>query len=225
MLILIFKIHQIWIFLAFFCFPIIVSLIESHTSLLRERKWSVSCSAVPNSLWSCGLQPTRLLCPWDFPGKDTGVFWPFHLQGISPPKDWTRIFCIAGRFFTNWATREAHSNSLIYFSRHYVIFHSLWLFWFFVLMFLHSCNTYLLGYWCVNNLLNFFPQLMSFIASHRVTFPPFVDSIHIEMYFSFSYRGRHWPTILQTGSLHNIIWIILLFIYFSFDWKIVNDIE
>jgi len=104
--------------------------------------------------------------------------------------------------------------SLIYFSRHYVIFHSLslWLFWFFVLMFLHSCNTYLLGYWCVKNLLNFFPQLMSFIASHRVTFPPFVDSIHIEMYFSFSYRGRHWPTILQTGSLHNIIWIILLFI-------------
>ena len=26
-----------------------------------------------NSLGSHGLQPTRLLCPWDFPGKNTGV--------------------------------------------------------------------------------------------------------------------------------------------------------
>ena len=29
-----------------------------------------------------GLQLTRLLCPWDFPGKDTGVFCYFLLQGI-----------------------------------------------------------------------------------------------------------------------------------------------
>ena len=29
-----------------------------------------------------GLQPTRLLCPWDFPGKNTGVGWHFLLQGI-----------------------------------------------------------------------------------------------------------------------------------------------
>ena len=27
-----------------------------------------------------GLQPTRLLCPWDFPGKDTGVGSHFFLQ-------------------------------------------------------------------------------------------------------------------------------------------------
>ena len=33
----------------------------------------VSRSVVPDSLRPCGLQPTRLLCPWDFPGKDTGV--------------------------------------------------------------------------------------------------------------------------------------------------------
>ena len=25
----------------------------------------------------------------------------------SQPKDWTQVSCIAGRFFTNWATREA----------------------------------------------------------------------------------------------------------------------
>ena len=33
-------------------------------------------------LQSCGLQPARLLCPWDFPGKNTGVGSQFLLQGI-----------------------------------------------------------------------------------------------------------------------------------------------
>ena len=33
----------------------------------------VTCSAVSDSLRHHGLQPSRLLCPWDSPGKDTGV--------------------------------------------------------------------------------------------------------------------------------------------------------
>ena len=33
-------------------------------------------------LWPHGLQPARLLCPWDFPGKNTGVGCHFLLQGI-----------------------------------------------------------------------------------------------------------------------------------------------
>ena len=37
-----------------------------------------------NSLRSHGLQPTRLLCPRDFPGKNTGVGCHFLLQGIFP---------------------------------------------------------------------------------------------------------------------------------------------
>ena len=45
---------------------------------------SVSHSVVPNSLWPHGLQSTRLLCPWDFPGKDTGVGCHFLLQWIFP---------------------------------------------------------------------------------------------------------------------------------------------
>ena len=28
-------------------------------------------------------------------------------RGSSQPKDWTQVFCISGRFFTIWATREA----------------------------------------------------------------------------------------------------------------------
>ena len=33
----------------------------------------LGCLGVFNSLQARGLQLTRLLCPWDFPGKNTGV--------------------------------------------------------------------------------------------------------------------------------------------------------
>ena len=34
-----------------------------------------------------GLQPSRLLCSWDFPGKNTGVGCHFLLQGIFPTQE------------------------------------------------------------------------------------------------------------------------------------------
>ena len=39
-------------------------------------------SGMSNSLWPPGLWPTRLLCPWDSPGKNTGVGCHALLQGI-----------------------------------------------------------------------------------------------------------------------------------------------
>ena len=39
----------------------------------ESEKWKWSHSVVSNSSWPHGLQPTRLLHPWDFPGKSTGV--------------------------------------------------------------------------------------------------------------------------------------------------------
>ena len=39
-------------------------------------------SVVSNSLGPCGQKPTRLLCPWNFPGKNTGAGCYFLLQGI-----------------------------------------------------------------------------------------------------------------------------------------------
>ena len=42
---------------------------------------SVSFSVMPDS-FQPGLQPSRFLCPWDFPGKDTGVGCHFLLQGL-----------------------------------------------------------------------------------------------------------------------------------------------
>ena len=45
---------------------------------------SESRSVVSNSLRPQALQPTRLLHPWDFPGKNTGVGCHFLLQEIFP---------------------------------------------------------------------------------------------------------------------------------------------
>ena len=39
----------------------------------ESKKWKWSHSVVSNSERPQGLQPTRLLRPWDFPGKSTGV--------------------------------------------------------------------------------------------------------------------------------------------------------
>ena len=39
----------------------------------ESEKWKWSRSIMSDSYWPHGLQPTRLLHPWDFPGKSTGV--------------------------------------------------------------------------------------------------------------------------------------------------------
>ena len=56
-------------------------------------------------LWPHGLSPTRLLCPWNSPGKNTGVGYHSLLQGgSSRPRDRTVVSHVAGGFFTVWAT-------------------------------------------------------------------------------------------------------------------------
>ena len=42
----------------------------------------LSCSVTSDSLLPHGLKPARLLCPGDFPGKNTGVSCSFLLQRI-----------------------------------------------------------------------------------------------------------------------------------------------
>ena len=88
-------------------------------------EWSCMC---PQSLqlcltlWYCGPQPTRLLCLWDFPSKNTGVGCHALLQGSSQPRDWISVsctYCIAVRFFTTelpgkpWSEVKGDQNSLI----------------------------------------------------------------------------------------------------------------
>ena len=72
----------------------LVKVLAAQSFELFVTLWTVACQA---------------LCLWNSPGKNAGSIVgsiPFS-RGSSQPRDWTRISCIAGRFFTIWVTREA----------------------------------------------------------------------------------------------------------------------
>ena len=79
--------------------------------------WATELNWVAKScltlLWPSGLLPTRFLCLWDFPGKDTGVACHFLLQGIFLthrsfwPRNRTHVSCIGRQILYHCATREA----------------------------------------------------------------------------------------------------------------------
>ena len=71
-----------------------ISLYSRFLSLLFSLK---SCLTLqPN-----GMQPTRLLCPWNIPGKNTGWVSISFSRGSSHPRDQIHVSCLAGdRFFT-----------------------------------------------------------------------------------------------------------------------------
>ena len=54
---------------------------KSLLMLKKVKKESEVAQSCP-TLQPHGLQPTRLLCPWNFPGTSTGVGCHFLLQGI-----------------------------------------------------------------------------------------------------------------------------------------------
>ena len=62
-------------------FPVVMYGCESWTI---KKAVCVSHSVMSNSLWPNGLYPTRLPCPWDFPGKNPRVGSPFLLQRNLP---------------------------------------------------------------------------------------------------------------------------------------------
>ena len=67
------------------------------------------CALLHPTLRPCGLGSTRLLCPWNFAGKNTGAGGHFLLQGIFPTQGSNHISfvaCIGSRFFTTSATWE-----------------------------------------------------------------------------------------------------------------------
>ena len=68
-------------------------------------------SVVSDSLQPYGLEPARLLCPWDSPDKNTGVGCHALLQGIFLTQGsnpcLSRLPSLAGRFFTTSSTWEA----------------------------------------------------------------------------------------------------------------------
>ena len=67
--------------------PLTSLLTRTHPEVLLVHACYVT--SVVSDPWQCyGLQPARLLCPWDPPGKNTGVDCHFLLQGIFPTQAW-----------------------------------------------------------------------------------------------------------------------------------------
>ena len=67
----------------------------------KEVKWSESLSVVSNS-----LQHRGLYSPWNSPRAE---YWSGCVpcsRRSSQPRDQTQVSCIAGGFFTSWATKE-----------------------------------------------------------------------------------------------------------------------
>ena len=102
--------------------PLVLNFSTCKTIIIISLACMHACSiasAMSDSLWPHGLKSMMLLCPWDFPGKNIGVDCHFLLQGIFQNQDsnpgllhcWHILYClmwvscIAGRFFTIWATR------------------------------------------------------------------------------------------------------------------------
>ena len=77
-----------------------------NKSNLKKSK-SVSHSFVSDTLQPYGLQPTRLLCPWDSPGKNTEMGSHSLLQGIfmTQGSNLGLLHCRHSDFFIIWATR------------------------------------------------------------------------------------------------------------------------
>ena len=72
------------------CVHLCVSTLRGFVLFLHVR------SVMSESLQPYGLQRTRLLCPRDFPGRNTGMDGHFLLQGISL----TQEPALTGGFFT-----------------------------------------------------------------------------------------------------------------------------
>ena len=76
----------------------------------------LSLQSCPDSLQTYGLSPTWLLCPWDSPGKNTGVICHALLQGIPPPRDGptslTSPALVGGFFITSVAWEALTSTDL-----------------------------------------------------------------------------------------------------------------
>ena len=85
---------------------------QSRTRLKWLSIVSISRSLVSNSLRPHGLKPARLLCPWDSPGKNTGVGCHFFLQGIFLTQGWSLCLLHCRWVLYHWATREASCTPL-----------------------------------------------------------------------------------------------------------------
>ena len=73
----------------------------------------VCAQSCPTLCYPMDCIPERLLCPWDFPGQNTGVGCYFLLYGIFLTQDSrnpTFLSCTGRQILYHWASCEAHTS-------------------------------------------------------------------------------------------------------------------
>ena len=105
---------------------------------LHLLKWFCYClvaKSCQTHLCPHGLQPTRLLCPWGFPGKNTGMGYISFSRGSSWPRNQSHVSCIGRQIIYHWATWEAHWDYYMIFILYLLMWYSTW--------------TWICGYWAI----------------------------------------------------------------------------
>ena len=89
-----------------FCQQLLRLVAFIHNWKVLDTQWCPAlCDPMdwgPPGFSACGILQARIL-EW--------VAVPFS-RGSSQPRDWTQVFCVAGRLFTIWTNRVAHDSQL-----------------------------------------------------------------------------------------------------------------
>ena len=113
----------------------------SARGILQARILQYTCRLpcpLPGNLHNPGIKPRSPVLQADSllsetPGKPKNIGVPYRFsRGSSWARNQTRIFCIASRFFTSWATREAHNIHVSTFNhfRKWLLSHKIWESWY-----------------------------------------------------------------------------------------------
>ena len=78
---------------------------HTHTHICCCCLVTKSCATL---FWPHGPSLARFLCPWDFPGKNTGVGWHFLLHGIFLTQGSNLCLQFCRWILYHWASWEAH---------------------------------------------------------------------------------------------------------------------
>ena len=93
------------------------NLIKNNTDVLSGVSYICVClglSVMSDCLWSHGLWSTRFLCPWNSPGKKTGVSCHFLLQGIFPTQGSNRGLPYCRQTLYHLSYQESPHYTILY---------------------------------------------------------------------------------------------------------------
>ena len=85
----------------------------THQEIWSQSWFTLMLTQLCLTLWPHRLQPSRLLCPWDFPGENTRMVAIAFSRGPFQSSDWTQVWCTGRQVPYCWASREAHQTWLV----------------------------------------------------------------------------------------------------------------